>query len=56
MAVVGCTLPQKKIVFISEKRKKQKSTNLSGCYLMPTYPISYGKVKFMFKEIKKMRT
>lgn len=23
---------------------------------MPTYPISYGKVKFMFKEIKKMRT
>lgn len=38
MAVVGCTLPQKNI--ISEKRKKQKSTNLSGCYLMPTYPIS----------------
>lgn len=45
----------KKIIFISEKRKKQ-NTNLSGCYLMPTYPISYGKVKFMFKEIKKMRT
>lgn len=45
----------KKIIFISEKRRKQ-NTNLSGCYLMPTYPISYGKVKFMFKEIKKMRT
>lgn len=46
----------KKIIFISEKRKNPKSTNLSGCYLMPTYPISSGKVKFMFKEKKKMRT
>lgn len=55
MAVVDCTLPQKRLSLFLRKEKK-KTTNLSGCYLMPTYPISYGKVKFMFKQIKKMKT